>query len=780
MPLPFNGLYRFDEFELDPSRRSLSRNSVIVPLSSKAFEIFTYLVANPGRVVTKDELLKAVWPESFVEESNLPGYISGLRKALADRAGYIATIPGQGYQFTARVQTETHANSSPKQGPEDIPTHQIQRMRESTHVIIRETSSPVRALAESRSLLRHWSPWVLIAVAMASGAATYYGFYIRSQPQQLSKVMVADFLNLTGDPSFDHTLKSALEIGLAQSPYIQLMGEGDEHSALSMMQKAPDSPLLGEIALEVCKRNNYQALLRGQIASGSKWGSDTISIELVNCATSRTIAVLHGDAFNKDAVLSTLDGLTVGARRKLGESNYSIEQFDVPIMNESTFSFDALQAFNTGSNLGSDGKILECIPYFQRAVDLDPKFAMAQASLGTAYLTLGDTKKAAAYSKVAFNLSGDISQWEKLYIRYNYYLMTLHDLDSALSTVDEWTRVYPRDETSWQALTYVEIQVGNYPVASQAAQYALQMSPIKYAIEYQNLADASMREGHFADAKRTIAQAQAQGKDGPALHQLLLQIAFLEHDPKALQSEIEWASGHPELWLSLEIQAILAADLGKEQESESLFHSTMLDAIKEGQPALTDSMMLDEAGVEVDLGQMTKATQLLAQVKDHGSITWALLATKAGSTTAEATYFKAPNAYPNDTLATKVLIPELKALLALRRNNPTAAIQLLEPGRPYELVLPEVIDLRGQAYLVAKQGAKAQDEFQKLIDHPAVEEPTMPRTILAHLGLARAYAMQGDMEDSRKEYETFFNLWIDADTDLPVLKQAHLEFARLN
>jgi tetratricopeptide (TPR) repeat protein len=206
----------------------------------------------------------------------------------------------------------------------------------------------------------------------------------------------------------------------------------------------------------------------------------------------------------------------------------------------------------------------------------------------------------------------------------------------------------------------------------------------------------------------------------------------------------------------------------------------MLDAIKEGQPALTDSMMLDEAGVEVDLGQMTKATQLLAQVKNHGSITWALLATKAGSTTAEATYFKAPNAYPNDTLATKVLIPELKALLALRRNNPTAAIQLLEPGRPYELVLPEVIDLRGQAYLVAKQGAKAQDEFQKLIDHPAVEEPTMPRTILAHLGLARAYAMQGDMEDSRKEYETFFNLWIDADTDLPVLKQAHLEFARLN
>ena len=190
-------------------------------------------------------------------------------------------------------------------------------------------------------------------------------------------------------------------------------------------------------------------------------------------------------------------------------------------------------------------------------------------------------------------------------------------------------------------------------------------------------------------------------------------------------------------------------------------------------------MMLDEAGVEVDLGQMTKAAQLLAQVKDHGSINWALLATKAGSTTAADSYFKLPHEFPNGTLVNKVQVPELKAVLALRRNDPGTAIALLEASRPYELALPEVIEVRGEAYLEAKQGAKAGEEFQKLIDHPAVEEPTMPKTILAHLGLARAEEMQGNHTGSRQQYEVFLSAFKEADPALPILKQANDEYARL-
>jgi len=776
MSLFLNNLYRFDEFALDPANRSLLRDGAPIPLSAKSCQILTYLVSNSGRVVTKDELLKAVWPDSFVEESNLPGYISGLRKALTDRAGYIATIPGLGYKFTAIVESYAPPDLRPQAAASEF---QIQQMRETTHYVIRETSAPVLALPAPKPLLRRWAFWTSLAAVLAIASGAGYALYLRSQPQQLSKVLVADFYNLTGDPDFDHTLKSSLELSLAQSPYIQLMGAAEIKSTLGMMQKAPDSPLLGDLPLELCRRNNYQALLRGKIATDSKRDSDTMSLEVVNCATGKILTELHADASDKDAVLGTLDGLTVRARKKVGESSQSIAQFDVPIMDMSTFSFEALQAFNTGANLGSNGKVLECIPYLQKAADLDPKFAMAQANLGVAYLALGDTKKAAGYSQKAFDLSEGVSLPEQFFIRDDYHLMVLRDLDSALSDSQEWAHVYPMDNASWQSLGYVEGLLGNYPAAAQASEHVLQISLVKFEALYGNLADFYMREGRFADSKRIIAEAQAQNQDAASLHQLLLQIAFLEHDPQATHDAIEWANTHPEQWIVLESQAIFAADLGQKSKSESLYQQTFQDAIKEGQPVLVDSMLLDEAGVDVDLGEMARATKLLAQVKDHTSANWAVLATKAGSTTAADAFLKLPNEYPQGTIANKVLTPELKAVVALRHNDPMAAIALLESARPYELAYPEVIDVRAQADLAAKQGAKAQQEYQKLIDHPAIEEPTMPKTFLAHLGLARAYALQGRKDDSRKEYEAFFSLWKDADAGLPVLRQAHIEYARL-
>jgi eukaryotic-like serine/threonine-protein kinase len=781
MSLLFKGLYRFDEFELDPSRRSLTRSGAPVPLASKAFQVLTYLVANSGRVITKDELLKAVWPESFVEESNLPGYISGLRKSLTDRAGYIVTVPGQGYQFTASVQAEEPTTLIPARPAGELeaqPVEQAQVLRETTHVRIRETSSPILELPAPKPLFRRWVFWASLTAILAAASAIGYALYQRSEPQQLSKVLVADFINLTGDPDFDHTLKSSLELSLAQSPYIQFMGTAEVQATLSKMQKAPDSPLLGDLALEVCRRNNYQALLRGKIAAGSKFGSYAMSIEVVNCATGRTLTEIHANASLKDAVFGTLDGMAVHARKVMGESTQSVADFDVPIQNMSTFSFEALQAYNTGSNLGSDGKLVECIPYFQKAVDLDPKFAMAQASLGIAYFNLGDTQKAAHYSKAAFDLSNGVSQSERIFLRYNYHLETLRDLDSSLSDSQEWARVYPQDPTAWQALGFIEIQLGNYPASAKATERYLQLSGIKFESGYGNLADTYMRDGRFADAKRVIAESQAQNRDTAGLHQLLLQIGFLEHDPQAMRLAIEWSESHPERWSLLETQSILAADMGRERDSEALFQKTFLDDVKENQSALVDSMMLDEAAVDVDLGEMTKATNILAQVKDHTSANWAVLATKAGSATAADTFLKLPNEYPQGTIANKVLTPELKAVLALRRKDPQAAIALLESARPYELAYPEVIDVRGQAYLMAKQGAKAQAEYQKLIDHPAVEEPTMPKTILAHLGLARAYALQGRTADSQKQYETLFNLWKDADPDLPILRQAHVEYGQ--
>jgi len=379
MQLTGNSLYRFDDFELDVTKRTFARQGQRVTLSPKAFEVLTFLVAHPGRVVTKEELMKAVWPESFVEESNLAQHISWLRKALGDKAELIVTIPGRGYQFAATVEApelvpETKAEFPGFQPGEAL----VRRVRERAHFVMEET-----APAEKRRIFASsWVAWMVTATVLLATAG-YFGWQRFGPQPQLRKVVLGDFLNLTGDSSMDATLKSAVAISLGQTPYIQIMSDGMVHSTLSNMQKVPDTPLLGDAALEVCKRGNYQVLLRGRIEhSGFHYD---VSLEPVNCATGKRLTVFRGQALSKDEILDALDDLSKRVRVKLGEPNVSLEQFDVPLVDATTSSFEALQDYNTGGNLGNEGKIKEAIDYFHKAVDIDPKFSMGWDQLGVAW-----------------------------------------------------------------------------------------------------------------------------------------------------------------------------------------------------------------------------------------------------------------------------------------------------------------------------------------------------------------------------------------------------------
>jgi DNA-binding winged helix-turn-helix (wHTH) protein/tetratricopeptide (TPR) repeat protein len=775
-------LYRFDEFELYPGRRSLARNGIPVAVSPKAFEVLTYLVANPGRVVTKDELLKAVWPESFVEEGNLSTHIFALRRALGDKAGCIATIAGRGFQFTAEV----HATPQPQtvlEGPAHAEDYIVQHIRERTQVVIEETSRIAMAVPDRLPLLRRiprrWVAWGIVAlvVAAASGASLWQRF---AKPPELRKVMVADFLNVSGDPAFDHTLKSALAIGLGQSPYMQLMGAGEEQAALTSMEKATDTPLLGDTALEVCRRSNYQALLRGKIESSPGKFGYRLSIDVLNCASGKMLKTYHADAFDKDALLNTLDGLVERVRRELGESRQSIEQFDVPLFNATTFSFEALQDSNKGALLGSQGKVQECVVYLQKAVDIDPKFAIAQANLGTAYFNLGDRAKAGVYAKTAFDLSGNVSQWEKFYIRNNYYYMTLDDLNAAEKNQLEWTRVYPNDATGWAALTDTATQLGEYQESINAGERELKIGPVHSASDYERLSRAYMRANRNADAKRIIAEAQAQNMDAPSLHWILFEMAIAERDRQSIQREIAWSKGKPQPYLFLESQAILAADEGKAHESETLFTSAISSAAHEVSANFADEMLLDEVRVLAELGHTPRVAEMLRQVKDKTSLEYAVAAAAAGNDTAGEAYLKKPAEPPFGTIEQQLLFPELKALLALDHHDPAGAVAALSQATPYELARCEVIEVRGHAYLAAGQGDKAEVEYKKLIANPGLEDPSLPRTTLAHLGLARAYALEGKTAPSRDEYEKLFALWKEADGDIEVLQQARLEYARLH
>jgi tetratricopeptide (TPR) repeat protein len=590
--------------------------------------------------------------------------------------------------------------------------------------------------------------------------------------------MVSDFLNLTGDLSINHTLKSGLVIGLSQTPYIQLMSDGLAHSTLEQMQKSPDTPLLGDIALEVCARGTYQALLKGKIERARLFGYD-LTLEAVNCTTRQDLAVFKGHAETIDATLDTLDDLARRARVKLGEPNRSLDQFNVPLIEATTFSFEALKDYNIGSELGNKDKLKECIEYFQKAVDIDPKFAMAQASLGTAYYNLGSVDTASAYYKKAFLLAGNVSQAEKFYIRSNYYLMATRDLEAAAKNFDEWTKVYAEDPTAWEGLANAESQIGDFKRAIAAGEHAIAFFEMRTEIGYQILVDSYKRANRFADAKRVIAEAQAQGKDAPELHQALYRIAMIERDPETLHREAEWAKNQPELYTALEAQAVLAADGGEYSEAEELFRSAILDAGREVDADRADNMLMDEVSVELQLGRTTKAVELMRNIQHRDTANFAILQTLEGDVAAGEAYLRKPQAYPQDTIEHDLRIPELKALVALRHDDPSGAIAALEPARPFDLGRVEVTEVRAQAYLAAGQGDKAAAEFQKIVANPGVEDIMQPRTVLAHLGLARAYALQKKIAESRSAYGTFLALFQEAAPDLPILERAHREYLRL-
>ena len=766
-------LYRFNEFELSPSERAFLRKGKPIYVSPKAFEVLTFLVANPGRVVTKDELLRAVWPDSFVEESNLAQHISALRKALGDKSGFIVTIPGRGYQFTAAVEAESSPELYSGARAGEIV---VQGVRERTHMVIEE-SSIARAEAKGRFHLSF--RWVAASVLLAALIAVGLAWAMKrfSRPPELRKVVIADFLNLTGDPSFDRSLRSALESGLGQSPYIQLMSAGEEQSALSTMEKASDTPLLGDTALEVCRRSDYEALLNGKIEeSGNRY---QMTMQIVGCVTGKSVAVFRAEATSKDVVLDTLDDFAGRVRRRIGEPVESIERFQAPMREATTFSFEALKAYDIGSELGNAGKYEESIPYFQKAADLDPKFAEAQASLGTAYYNMGAVDKADEYYREAFDLSANVTQLERVYIQSNYFIMAERDLPAGRRAFEEWTRLYPAQESPWIDLAVVNMQLGDFPAAIEAGEHSVRYVEMRPALAYANLAQAYMRQNRFADAKRTIAEAQALGKDSPLAHHVLLQIAMMEQDRGALEREIEWSNKNPQLYWSLETQAIFEASQGRYRRCEELFENGIAHAQKEVGAEVADNLRLVEAEVEIELGRTAKAKELLRQIKDHDDFDFAIESAWIGVPSAGQAILRKPEQFPHGTFEHNVYLPEIRSLMALNRGDKAGAVAALEPSVPYELAISEVIYLHAQAFLAARQGAKAQEEFQKLIDHPALDDAPYPRNTLAHLELARAYALEGNVSASRDEYAKFFALWKDADPDVPVLEQAHQEFAHL-
>lgn len=777
--------YCFGEFELNVGSRSLSRHGEPIPLGSKAFEVLTCLVARAGQVVTKDEMLRTVWPDSFVDESNLAQHVFTLRKALGDEAGSIKTIPGRGYQFVGAVQEIELTAEHAEHASVETGGVTLQRTRERTRLIVEEllpaseASSPPLIAPQARRLSRR-VVISLIAVALTV-VAIFVGWKLfhggASRPH--IGVTLADFNNSTGDPTFDRTLKRALEIDLDQSPYLGVMSDVEAVRLLKMMGRKSEDPLTPEVAAEVCERGNRDVLLGGSIAQvGSLY---LLTLQAADCRSGKSLASTQARARSKEEVLGAIDTVAARVRSQLGEAAASISRYDQPIAEATTSSLEALRNFSIGEYLRSQGKEdTEILPYYQRAVQLDPNFAMAYGAMGTTYYNVSEYTLASQYYRKAFDLRQRVGAKESLIIEAHYYAEGLGDIEKGIGAYKLWAAAYPFDPAPWLNMTNDYTQIGQYPAAIEAGERALQLDPGQ-STSYAVLMRAYRRQNRIADAKSIGMLALQRGKDSYGVHSMLYEIAHWERDSEAEARELAWGEKNPGNFYFLYDRAEAALFSGKYKEAKKLFEESHDAATREGLSEAADSVLSDLALYQLRLGMAAEARATFQRIAkpDPELPDIAILRTKLGDAAYGKHFLDQQQAKENlPTLLRYYQIPLVIAAISMQESRPLDAVAALEAARPYELSGFDVLKARGESYLLAKQPKAAAAEFQKIVDHYGIDviSPEIP---LAHLGLARSYAMSGDSAASRSEYEKFFALWKNADPDIPELVNARAEYARV-
>lgn len=789
-------LFRFGPFDLDAEQRLVRRNGVKIALPPKAFDLLLYMVRNPLRLITKEELLKAVWPDSFVEEGNLSQNIFLLRKALTagtDDSRYIVTIPGRGYQFASAVEMVSETpESETALSVEDAES--LSTVHSTMRIVVHEEIDDGRPFREggeaeygrtalpgpSRRFSRRWLA-VAALLLVGIGTASYFWWRGHRRLPSSQTVILADFDNRTGDGTFDVVLKKALEIDLAQSPYLDVMSDQEAVGVLQLMGRKMDEGLPPNVAKEVCQRSNRQVMLAASITNlGREY---LVTLEAIDCTSGKRLTEAKAEAASKEKVLAALDAAADKVRHGLGESSKSVERFEVPIAQATTSSLEALKAYSIGEYMvGRTGKEeTETLPMFQRAVELDPQFAMAYAAIATDYHNLNEFKQAAPYYQKAFDLSGQVSEKERLYIRAHYYADSQNDAEQGIKEYRLWGETYPRDWGPWLNIANEYTQLGQYSPAIAAGEQALRLDPSR-GISYTVLARAYLRANRLADAKATGLRAVALGKNSYGLHAILFEIAFIERDRAAMSREIAWSQGRPSEWYCLYVQALAAATEGKYKKAEDLFHAAYNVAERESLAETADNVLIAEATTEFELGQPVAARSTLRRVKEQGWDNPELVVLKAElGDIPFAEHFLAEHVGVNHpgTLMTHEYLPRINAEIALQRGKYLDAVSALEPTSFYELASGfRVFAQRGEAYRRAGQLEKAANEFENILAHQGVD-PVSPQFPLARLWLGRVTVGIGRAAQGRSEYEKFLAMWKDADKDLPVLLAAQREYASL-
>jgi len=602
-------------------------------------------------------------------------------------------------------------------------------------------------------------------------------------------VLVSDFVNATGDPVFDGSLKQAVTVKLSESPYFNVVLDGATRQTLGLMGRSPDERVVPPVAREVCERAGAKVVVGGSIvALGNKY---VVDLDATNCLTGAAIAHQEREAQKRDQVLKALGQIIPLIRRRLGESLSSIQKFDTPIEEATTTSLSALKAYTQGDEKRAHGEDAESIPFYKMAIDLDPNFAVAYARLGTIYTNLAQIDLANEYMRKAFERREHVSEREKFYIAAHYYADVTHEYDKGIETYRLWADSYPHDWIPFSNLSNEYVRIGEPEKAVEAGQQALRINP-NHAFPYNTLTFAYFCANRFAEAKAIAARALAAKRDGLPIHNSLYMIAVVEDDELSTRREIEWFTGKPVECFNLNQQAWAAASGGQLRLARELFELSRSAALKQElkNAAATTN---DEAQVEAELGSAHEAHTLVDlslrlmpnSTESYSGGAFALA--RAGDfRRAEELLKEAAKRYPpQDTLFNNVTLPCVGAAIALGKKKPAEAVQELQRSAAFDFSQPpDVFDgatmyYRGLAYLELHSGAEAAAQFHKILDNPGIVSVGLLRP-LSHLGLARAYAVTGDKDKSLAQYREFLALWKNADPDLRILREAKTEYEKLN
>ncbi len=632
--------------------------------------------------------------------------------------------------------------------------------------------------------------WILIFAAafIVIGIAGTM-LYTRRKPKLSEKdsILLADFVNTTGEPVFDGTLKQALAVQLQQSPYLNIFPDERVRQTLQYMGRSPDDRVTGAVAREICERDNIKSALNSSIASlGSQY---VISLEAVDCRTGEILTREQITADAKEKVLPQLGAIATALRSKLGESLASIQKFDKPVEEATTSSLDALKALTKADQFSLSGQEQKAVPLLKHAIELDPNFAAGYAGLASSYSNLGEEDNSIENEKKAFALRDRVSEREKFSIMTTYYWVVTGELDKEIETEEVFRQAYPKDSEPLNNLAVNDcFQLGQFQKAIEMGNETLKVIGTTQGA-YPALACGYLGLNRSDEAKAILEKGLKTNADDTAIHSWRYAAAAALNDETVMQQERQWASGKPAAW-TVYSAAARAAKQGRLRESNELLSEGAKSASDENLKGAASTLMALQALTNAEFDDVINARKYASMSLNfphtRSNLPGAALAfALAGDANkAQSLVDEMEKHYPLDTGMNAVFLPCIKAVSLGKKGQTTdyeKAIQHLQPSGRFELgfsfsFIP--IYVRGITYLRARKGPEAIAEFQKILDHPALGA-TFPLFSLAHLELGRAYVLNGDVAKSRKAYQDFFALWKDADSDIPILKQAKSEYAQL-